>query len=208
MKKKTRSAAKEGVAGIVLQGDDEGAIPRAPGKKPRGRRESALSLRDEEGMVGKRPSRKQPVEESLSLRDDEGSTIKRTSKRGKPGPVKITLQPEPEAAPVPKTLEDLGVSARVRKCLEQTGIRTVSRLTKKKPADLLTIDGLGKNALGEIREKLRVHGMSLRTDPWGFTPHGDVEALTLQAGNERNAGGRLRGDDEGPPRRQARKRKK
>ncbi len=185
MMKKTRSAAKEGVAGIVLQGDDEGAIPRTPGKKQRGRKESALSLRD-----------------------DEGSTIKRTSKRGNPGPVKITLQPEPEAAPVPKTLEDLGVSARVRKCLEQAGIRTVTRLTKKKPAELLTIDGLGKNARGEIREQLRVHSMSLRTDPWGFTPHGDVEALTLHADTERNAGDRPRGGDEGIPRRQARKRKK
>lgn len=157
-------------------------------------------------MVAKRPSRKGPVEESLSLRDDEGSTIKRTSKDGKRGPVKITLQPEPETDPVklPETLKDLGLSERSRKCLEQAGIRTVNRLTKKEPADLLAIDGLGKSALGEIRRKLQAHGLTLKTDPWEFTPHGDVEALTLHADTERKSGVGLRGDDEGPP---SRKRK-
>ncbi len=85
----------------------------------------------------------------MTLRDDEGSTIKRVA--------------------------DLGLSARTVQCLDQANIRTVKALAKKKPEELLAIEGFGKKTLNEVIGKLREHG---------FTPHGDVEALTLQTEKE------------------------
>lgn len=86
---------------------------------------------------------------SLTLRDDEGSTIKRVA--------------------------DLGLSSRTVRCLEVANIRTVKALAKKKPEELLAIEGFGKKTLDEVLGKLEEHG---------FTPHGDVEALTLQTERE------------------------
>lgn len=75
-----------------------------------------------------------------------------------------------------KRVADLGLSLRTAQCLEQANIRTVKALAKKTPAELLEIEGFGKKSLSEVLGKLEEHG---------FTPHGDVEALTLGSGGSR-----------------------
>jgi DNA-directed RNA polymerase subunit alpha len=82
-------------------------------------------------------------------------------------------QVPPEAAPeqsVPenqgllnKTVDDLQLSVRARKCLQKLNIRTVGELTRTTDAELLGCKNFGVTSLNEIKRILSGFGLSLRT---------------------------------------------
>lgn len=55
-----------------------------------------------------------------------------------------------------------GLSARVRKCLERAGIRTLRDLCSRSVIDLLSIKGFGNSSLKEVQEALKQLSLSLR----------------------------------------------
>lgn len=59
-------------------------------------------------------------------------------------------------------VEDLDFSPRVAKALAGASIRTVGGLSRKRESDLSSIDGLGEKGMGEIKEILGRHGVSLK----------------------------------------------
>lgn len=61
-------------------------------------------------------------------------------------------------------IEDLCLSVRGRNCLLREGIFTIGDLMKYSDADLLSVRGLGRGTLNEIRDKQREHYSRVRTD--------------------------------------------
>lgn len=59
-------------------------------------------------------------------------------------------------------VEDLNLSVRVFNALSQAGIRTIGGLVKKRPEDLLTLDGIGEKAIIDIEEALVKFGLGLK----------------------------------------------
>ncbi len=59
-------------------------------------------------------------------------------------------------------IEDLNLSVRVFNSLTQAGIRTVGGLVKKKPEDLLALEGIGEKAIADIGESLSRFGLELK----------------------------------------------
>ncbi len=68
-----------------------------------------------------------------------------------------------EEAEILKTrIEDIQISSRTLNALSNAGIRTVGGLIRKKEADLLEVEGIGKRAVQEIRRALGNHGLILK----------------------------------------------
>lgn len=59
-------------------------------------------------------------------------------------------------------VEDLNLSVRVFNALSQAGIRTVGGLVKKRPEDLLAMDGIGEKAITDIETALAKFGLGLK----------------------------------------------
>lgn len=59
-------------------------------------------------------------------------------------------------------IEDLQLSSRTLNALSSAGIRTVGGLSRKKEADLLEMEGVGKKAVQEIRRALGNYGLILK----------------------------------------------
>jgi DNA-directed RNA polymerase subunit alpha len=62
-----------------------------------------------------------------------------------------------------KSVDDLQLSVRARKCLQKLNIRTIAELTRKTEAELLGIKNFGVTSLNEIKKVLSNYGLSLRT---------------------------------------------
>ncbi len=60
-------------------------------------------------------------------------------------------------------ISELSLSSRVEGALDETGIRTVGGLARKKEEDVLAIEGLGQKGLQEIKRALSNLGITLRT---------------------------------------------
>jgi hypothetical protein len=72
-----------------------------------------------------------------------------------------------------KDINILDLSARAENCLRLHGIRTIHQLTLMSSTELLELKNLGKESLREIKEKLIILGLSLRTptaSPTAATP--------------------------------------
>jgi len=59
-------------------------------------------------------------------------------------------------------IEDLQFSSRTLNALSTAGIRTLGGLVRKREEDLLTMKGLGKKAIQEIRRALGNYGLTLK----------------------------------------------
>lgn len=62
-----------------------------------------------------------------------------------------------------KTVDDLQLSVRSRKCLQKLNIRTIGELTHKTDAELLGCKNFGVTSLNEIKSVLNSLGLSLRS---------------------------------------------
>jgi len=68
----------------------------------------------------------------------------------------------PAEDPLKIRVEDLGLSSRTLHALSKAGVRTVGGLVKKREADLLAMEGIGKNAVQEIRRAIGAFGLILK----------------------------------------------
>ena len=62
-----------------------------------------------------------------------------------------------------KPVDDLQLSVRARKCLENLNLRLISELTRKTEAELLGVKNFGLTSLNEIKKALANLGLSLRS---------------------------------------------
>jgi DNA-directed RNA polymerase subunit alpha len=77
-------------------------------------------------------------------------------------------EPEPESTPedhglLNKSVDDLQLSVRARKCLQKLNIRTLGELTRTTDAELLGCKNFGVTSLNEIKRMLSGVGLTLRT---------------------------------------------
>lgn len=59
-------------------------------------------------------------------------------------------------------IEDLNLSSRTMNSFAKSGVRTVGGLVRKKEADLLKMEGVGKKAVDEVKEALSGLGLDLK----------------------------------------------
>ena len=64
---------------------------------------------------------------------------------------------------LPRTVEDLQLSVRSKRALIKLGVRTLAELAAKTEAELLGCKNFGVTSLNEIKERMAVYGVSLRT---------------------------------------------
>jgi DNA-directed RNA polymerase subunit alpha len=77
-------------------------------------------------------------------------------------------EPEPQGTPedrglLNKSVDDMQLSVRARKCLQKLNIRTLGELTRTTDAELLGCKNFGVTSLNEIKRILSGFGLSLRT---------------------------------------------
>jgi DNA-directed RNA polymerase subunit alpha len=86
---------------------------------------------------------------------------------GAPAPLGFLTQPDlspQEQALMSRSVADLNLSVRARKCMARLGITTLGELTQRTPDELLATKNFGVTSLNEIRQQLAEHGLKLRND--------------------------------------------
>ena len=73
------------------------------------------------------------------------------------------LSPQ-EQAMLSRSVGDLNLSVRARKCMARLAISTLSELVQRSPDELLATKNFGVTSLNEIRQKLTEMTMSLRNE--------------------------------------------
>ena len=71
---------------------------------------------------------------------------------------------EQEQAILGKSVGELNLSVRARKCMNRLGINTMGELINRSADELLESKNFGMTSLNEVREKLRQQGLTLRGD--------------------------------------------
>jgi DNA-directed RNA polymerase subunit alpha len=71
---------------------------------------------------------------------------------------------EQEQAVLGKSISDLNLSVRARKCMNRLGINSLGDLVQRSADELLESKNFGMTSLNEVREKLAQFGLSLRGD--------------------------------------------
>ncbi len=66
---------------------------------------------------------------------------------------------------VSRSVTELELSARSRKCLQRLGVTTLGELALRSEQELLSIKNFGQTSLNEIKRRLSEVGLSLRTTP-------------------------------------------
>ena len=66
------------------------------------------------------------------------------------------------ASAMRKSISELELSVRSRKCLQRLGVTSLGELAVRSEAELLAIKNFGQTSLTEIKRQLAVHGLSLR----------------------------------------------
>ncbi len=73
------------------------------------------------------------------------------------------LSPQ-EQAQLARSVSDLNLSVRARKCMARLGISSLSELVQRTPDELLATKNFGVTSLNEIRQQLGEFGLKLRND--------------------------------------------
>ena len=71
---------------------------------------------------------------------------------------------EQEQAVLNKSVSELNLSVRARKCMNRLGINTLGEVVQRTADELLESKNFGMTSLTEVRERLRQHGLTLRGD--------------------------------------------
>jgi DNA-directed RNA polymerase subunit alpha len=71
---------------------------------------------------------------------------------------------EQEQAVLNKSVSELNLSVRARKCMNRLGINTLGELIQRTADELLESKNFGMTSLTEVRERLRQQGLTLRGD--------------------------------------------
>lgn len=89
---------------------------------------------------------------------EDGSTFERRF----PAPAQALT--EQEQATLNKSVSELNLSVRARKCMNRLNINSLGELVRHSADDLLEAKNFGMTSLNEVREKLRIYGLNLRGD--------------------------------------------
>jgi DNA-directed RNA polymerase subunit alpha len=81
-----------------------------------------------------------------------------------PESVSTTGVDQAKAGILNRSVAELELSVRSRKCLMRLGINTIGELTQRSEAELLAIKNFGMTSLSEIKRRLAELGLSLRND--------------------------------------------
>ena len=73
-------------------------------------------------------------------------------------PLESTANPEI----LDRSIDELDLSVRSRRCMERLGVRTVRELINKTEVELMAAKNFGMTSLNEIKRKLTELGLSLR----------------------------------------------
>jgi len=73
-------------------------------------------------------------------------------------------QGDPSVELMDKSVDELALSARSRKCLQKLNIETIDDLLQYSERQLLAVKNFGQTSLDEIKQQLAELGLSLRTD--------------------------------------------
>ena len=65
------------------------------------------------------------------------------------------------------SVDELELSVRARRCVENAGVQTVGELVAKDKDELLAARNFGRASLNEVREKLALHNLALRDEAVG-----------------------------------------
>ena len=79
-------------------------------------------------------------------------------------PVLTTDMSPQEQAQLARSVSDLNLSVRARKCMARLGISSLSELVQRTPDELLATKNFGVTSLNEIRQQLGEFGLKLRND--------------------------------------------
>ena len=71
---------------------------------------------------------------------------------------------EEQAALLGKSVAELNLSVRARKCMNRLGINTLNDLVQRSSEELLEAKNFGMTSLQEVKEKLTQYGLRLRDD--------------------------------------------
>ena len=71
---------------------------------------------------------------------------------------------EQEQAVLGKSVSELNLSVRARKCMNRLGIATLGELVQRTADELLESKNFGMTSLNEVREKIGAFGLTLRGD--------------------------------------------
>ena len=88
---------------------------------------------------------------------EEGATFERRFSNQQP-------LSDQEQAVLSKSVSELNLSVRARKCMNRLGINTLGDLIQRTADELLESKNFGMTSLTEVREKLRQFGLTLRGD--------------------------------------------
>lgn len=80
------------------------------------------------------------------------------------GPLTVSVLPTAPAGILARSVSELELSVRSRKCLMRLGINSVSELVHRSEAELLAIKNFGMTSLAEIRRRLAEFNLKLRDD--------------------------------------------
>ena len=69
-----------------------------------------------------------------------------------------------KASVLNRSVAELELSVRSRKCLMRLGISSIGELTQRSEAELLAIKNFGMTSLSEIKRRLAELGLALRND--------------------------------------------
>ena len=75
----------------------------------------------------------------------------------------VAVSGEPDV--LSRSVTEIELSARSRKCLQRLGVATLAELAARSEADLLAIKNFGQTSLNEIKRRLTEMGLSLRLGP-------------------------------------------
>ena len=73
-----------------------------------------------------------------------------------------TPVPEADAGVLSKSVDELQLSVRARKCLEKLNMHTLGDITRKTEAEFLGCKNFGVTSLNEIKRALTQYGVGLR----------------------------------------------
>lgn len=106
------------------------------------------------------------LQEIKEMMESRGLRLGQSASKDRPrdyGFAAENLSPQQQAL-MNRTVADLNLSVRARKCMSRLGITSLGELTSRTPDELLESKNFGVTSLNEVRSKLADLGLKLRND--------------------------------------------
>ena len=125
-----------------------------------------LTRTSEQELLGGKNFGETSLQEIKEMMESRGLRLGQAVQKDRPrdfGFPAENLNPQMQAL-MNRTVADLNLSVRARKCMSRLGITTLGELTSRTPDELLESKNFGVTSLNEVRSKLSDLGIKLRND--------------------------------------------